>query len=71
VFVLQAWDQLDEKLGFPKFSQGPPQQGWLVNMKEVRRAWALSLENRVSEQPELIALRDDFFFLSVVDSRNR
>ncbi|GAA5880821.1 hypothetical protein JCM16303_005131 [Sporobolomyces ruberrimus] len=30
----KAWDQLDEKLGFPKFSQGPPQQGWLVNMKE-------------------------------------
>ncbi|GAA6009169.1 hypothetical protein JCM11491_005778 [Sporobolomyces phaffii] len=30
----KVWDQLDEKLGFPKFSQGAPQQGWLVNMKE-------------------------------------
>jgi len=33
---LQAWDELDEKLGFPKLSQGAPRQGWLVNMKEVR-----------------------------------
>lgn len=33
----KVWDQLDEKLGFPKFSQGSPQQGWLVNMKEVKR----------------------------------
>jgi len=32
---LQAWDELDEKLGFPKLSQGAPRQGWLVNMKEV------------------------------------
>lgn len=32
---VQAWDELDEKLGFPKLSQGAPRQGWLVNMKEV------------------------------------
>ncbi|GAA6063514.1 hypothetical protein JCM10212_004727 [Sporobolomyces blumeae] len=30
----KVWDQLDEKLGFPKFSEGPARQGWLVNMKE-------------------------------------
>ncbi|GAA5932437.1 hypothetical protein JCM1841_000581 [Sporobolomyces salmonicolor] len=30
----KAWDELDEKLGFPKFQDGPARQGWLVNMKE-------------------------------------
>lgn len=33
----KLWDELDHKLGFPKFQEGPSRQGWLVNMKEVRR----------------------------------
>ncbi|GAA6010438.1 hypothetical protein JCM10207_001304 [Rhodosporidiobolus poonsookiae] len=33
---LQAkeWDELDEKMGFPKFQEGAARDGWLVNMKE-------------------------------------
>lgn len=31
----QMWDELDEKLGFPKYQQGPPKTGWLVNMIQV------------------------------------
>ncbi|GAA5995500.1 DNA polymerase epsilon catalytic subunit [Rhodotorula paludigena] len=30
----RVWDELDEKLGFPKFQEGASRQGWLVNMKE-------------------------------------
>lgn len=33
----KMWDELDQKLGFPKFQEGPSRQGWLVNMKEVSR----------------------------------
>lgn len=29
------WDELDEKLGFPKYQEGPPKTGWLVNMVQV------------------------------------
>ncbi|KAL8292541.1 hypothetical protein RQP46_001153 [Phenoliferia psychrophenolica] len=28
----KAWDELDETLGFPKYEEGPPMTGWLVNM---------------------------------------
>ena len=28
-------DALDEKLGFPKYQEGPPKVGWLVNMQQV------------------------------------
>ncbi|ORY88326.1 DNA polymerase epsilon catalytic subunit A [Leucosporidium creatinivorum] len=28
----KMWDELDEKLGFPKYQEGPPKTGWLVNM---------------------------------------
>ncbi|BGP19454.1 hypothetical protein JCM10213_006274 [Rhodosporidiobolus nylandii] len=30
----KEWDELDERLGFPKFQEGAPREGWLVNMKE-------------------------------------
>ncbi|TNY23875.1 DNA polymerase epsilon catalytic subunit A [Rhodotorula diobovata] len=30
----RVWDELDERLGFPKFVEGDRRQGWLVNMKE-------------------------------------
>lgn len=36
----RVWDELDEKLGFPKFQEGASRQGWLVNMKEVRTGLA-------------------------------
>jgi hypothetical protein len=29
------WDELDEKLGFPKYQEGSPKTGWLVNMVQV------------------------------------
>lgn len=29
------WDELDEKLGFPKYQEGAPKTGWLVNMVQV------------------------------------
>lgn len=32
----KIWDELDEKLGFSKYSQGPAKIGWLVNMQQVR-----------------------------------
>jgi DNA polymerase epsilon subunit 1 len=28
-------DEVDEKLGFPRLSEGPRQEGWLVNMHPV------------------------------------
>lgn len=28
-------DEIDEKLGFARFSEGPPRDGWLVNMHPV------------------------------------
>ena len=38
----KIWDQLDDKLGFPKFQEGHSRQGWLVNMKEVSLPRSLS-----------------------------
>lgn len=38
----RVWDELDERLGFPKFVEGDRRQGWLVNMKEVRPLVLLS-----------------------------
>lgn len=29
------WDEIDEKLGFEKYSEGPTRTGWLVNMVQV------------------------------------
>lgn len=29
-------DEVDEKLGFPRLSEGPRREGWLVNMHPVR-----------------------------------
>ena len=34
----QAWDDLDEKLGFPKYQEGPVRTGWLINMIQVSSA---------------------------------
>lgn len=28
-------DEVDEKMGFGKLSEGPPREGWLVNMRPV------------------------------------
>ncbi|GAA5871954.1 hypothetical protein JCM8547_006199 [Rhodosporidiobolus lusitaniae] len=32
--LAKEWDELDDKLGFPKYEAGPSRDGWLVNMKE-------------------------------------
>lgn len=32
---MQMWDEIDEKLGFEKYSEGPTRTGWLVNMVQV------------------------------------
>lgn len=35
-------DEVDEKLGFARFQEGPPREGWLVNMHPVcshSRGW--------------------------------
>ena len=28
-------DEIDEKLGFPRYQEGPPREGWMVNMHPV------------------------------------
>jgi DNA polymerase epsilon subunit 1 len=32
---IKTADEIDEKLGFARFSEGPPREGWLVNMHTV------------------------------------
>jgi DNA polymerase epsilon subunit 1 len=29
-------DDVDEKMGFPRIAEGPPREGWFVNMHPVR-----------------------------------
>lgn len=35
-------DEIDEKLGFTRFQEGPKREGWLVNMHPVRVAPSVS-----------------------------
>ena len=38
-------DEIDARMGFPRYTEGPARLGWLVNMQEVRHpVCALTLD---------------------------
>lgn len=54
------WDELDERLGFPKYQEGPPKTGWLVNMVQVCPfPFLLPADAKLNALPSLQTLTTD------------